>query len=102
MSLQVVGAAPIRMSAMGSSESPALPKKRARMAAFSDDDEDEFLDVPLDKRPAPQQPPPQQIQGLEDEEGEDDDWEDVQEVAVPTEPAMKRKIERDQSCELSE
>lgn len=91
------------VSTKSSGESPALPRKRARLAAFSedDDDEDEWLDIPLDQRPAPQQQPLQQIQGLEDEEGEDDEWDDVQEVAAPAEPAMRRRIEKDQSCKPS-
>ena len=57
------------------------------------------MDVPLDKRPI-NRLPPQRIQGLE-EEGEDDEWEDVleEEVAVPAEPAMRRRIEKHQSCE---
>lgn len=93
---------------MGSGESPAIPRKRARVAAFSDEDGDELMDVPLDERPAAKLldqgpapkllPPP--IQGMEEEEGEEDEWEDVQEAAEPAEPAMRRRIEKHASCKL--
>lgn len=95
---------------MGSGESPAIPRKRARVAAFSDEDGDELMDVPLDERPAAKlldQGPapkllPQPIQGMEEEEeeGEEDEWEDVQEAAEPAEPAMRRRIEKHASCKL--
>lgn len=81
-------------SLMSSGESPAFPRKRQRLGAFSDDEMDQSLDVPLNMRHAARIIRPE-IQGLE--EDEEDDGDDLK-VEVKEEPTMRKRIEKHQSC----
>ena len=96
---------PSVLSNVSSGDSPALPRKRARIGAFLDDDFDASLDVPLDQRPAARmrnpraagiKMPKSHIQGLEEDE-EPGTEQEYDEVKI-TEPTMRKRIEKHQSC----
>lgn len=93
MHLQLNAASAARLSsALSMEESPVVARKRQRISAFSDDDGDDSLDIPLDKRPAARAV--RNVHGLE--EGEEEEAE----YHVPIrEPSMRRRIEKHQTCE---